>query len=127
MKFTSKKPHYEHLRKKLSARQRAAKDNFWTAHGDSLKHLAVGSLGGLMLLSPTTQQIPEHNIAVSKEDILKDYDQNVLLAQTVSPNLKHENATVPLRISLKWLRPRRLRKYKRVLLNDPAKDQFFLA
>lgn len=82
MKFRSKKPAFEHLRKKWIARQRTAENNFWDQHGDFLKRLALGSLGGLMLFS---QPVSIGNLSdparlVSKDDAIKNYDQAVLLA-----------------------------------------------
>lgn len=90
MKFTSGKPHYEYLRKKWLGRHRAVRDKFWESHGDSLKHLALGSLGGLMLLSSPPHQLPAPNLMVSSEGILKNYDQNVLLAQSLSDKIPEE-------------------------------------
>lgn len=90
MKFTTKKPAFEHLRKKWTIRHRAAKDNFWSSHGESIRHLALGSLGGLILLSPPSSKLPPANLTVSRDDILKGYDQNVLLAQALSEKMPKE-------------------------------------
>lgn len=49
-KFKSKKPHYEYLRKKWIARQKRLSQNLFDKH---LRKVAVGSIGGLMLLSST--------------------------------------------------------------------------
>ena len=51
MRFKSKTPHYEYLKNKWTLRHRAIQNKFWDNHGGILKHLATGSLGGLMLLS----------------------------------------------------------------------------
>lgn len=84
MKFKSKKPHYEYLRKKWIARHRSLQDKLWEKHGQSFKQLAIGGLGGLMLLSsPNHQAPPSSNLIVSKDDVLKGFDQNVLLAQAL--------------------------------------------
>lgn len=90
MKFKSRKPHYEHLRKKWTTRHRVARDNFWERHGEALKHLTLASLGGLILLSPPHQQLPAPNLTVSRDDILKGYDQNVLLAQELQDKIPRE-------------------------------------
>lgn len=91
MKFTSKKPHYEYLRKKWALRHSAIQNKFWEKHGQSLKHLALGSLGGLMLLSsPHRQQLPAPNLIVSRDDILKGYDRNVLLAESLSDKIPQD-------------------------------------
>lgn len=91
MLFTSKKPHYEHLRKKWTARHRATQNKFWEKHGQALKHLALGSVGGLMLLStPYHQQLPLSNLTASRDDILSGFDQNLLLAQALSDKISKE-------------------------------------
>ncbi len=89
MKFIGRKPHYEYLRNKWMLRQSAIQNNFWDKHGDSLKHVAIGSLG-LMLLANPHQQIPAHNLIVSREGILKGFDQNILLAQSLSEKVPGE-------------------------------------
>ena len=90
MNFTSKKPHFEYLRKKWTVRHASAQNNFWERHGDSLKQLALGSLSGLILLSPPSQQLPPPNFRASQDDVIKDYDQNVLLAQSLSDKIPKE-------------------------------------
>lgn len=72
-------------------RHRRLQNNFWEKHSDSLKHLAVGSLGGLMLLSaPHQQQLPSPNLIVSRDDVLHGYDRNVLLAEILSNKIPKE-------------------------------------
>lgn len=84
MKFTSKKPTYEYLRKKWIARHRTIQDNLWEKHGTHLKQLAIGSLGSLLLLSaPHKSALPASNLTASRDDALKGFDQNVLLAQAL--------------------------------------------
>lgn len=91
MKFNSKQPHYEYLRKKLIARHRGIQDKFWEKHGESLKHLALGSLGGLMLLSTPAHQLPTPTTTfLSRDDVLKGYDRNVLLAQSLTDKIPSE-------------------------------------
>ncbi len=91
MKFKSKKPHYEYLRQKWVGRHRAIQNKFWEKHGSSLKHLALGSLGGLMLLSaPAHQELPAPQLTFSRDDVLKGYDKNVLLAQSLSDKIPVE-------------------------------------
>lgn len=84
MKFKSKKPAFEYLRKKWIARHRTIQDGLWEKHGNHLRQLAIGSLGGLMLLSaPNHPSLPSGNLIVSKDDVLKGFDQNVVLAQAL--------------------------------------------
>lgn len=91
MQFITKKPAFEYLRKRWTARHRTAQNNFWEKHGQSLKHLAVGSLGGLMLISsPSNQKLPSSNLIVSRDDVIKDYDKNVLLAQELEGKVPKE-------------------------------------
>ncbi|MFA5932831.1 MAG: hypothetical protein WCV81_01035 [Microgenomates group bacterium] len=51
MKFKAAKPHYEYLRKKWIAKQKSSSEKFLTTHSDSLRKMAVGGLGGLLLLT----------------------------------------------------------------------------
>lgn len=90
MQFTSKNPHFEYLRKKWITRHKSIQDKFWDKHGQSVRQLALGSLGGLMLLTPPIQKPPTHELTFSRDDIAKDYDSNVLLAQSLSRDIPKE-------------------------------------
>ncbi len=92
MKFNSKNRHYEYLRKKWHLRHRTIQDNLWEKHGQALKQLAIGGLGGLMLFSSSSQTQPANtvNLIAQTDDILKDYDKNVLLAQELKERLPKE-------------------------------------
>ncbi len=100
MKFKSKRPHYENLRKKWVAKHRTIQQNLWDKHKDSLnwlsknvsaKHLALGSLSGLLLLSvPHNPILPQTPLAQSKDDILEGFDQNILLAHELSKEVPEE-------------------------------------
>lgn len=92
MNFKSTNPPYEYLRKKWIQRHRNIQNDFWEKHSDSLKNLAVGSLGGLMLLSAPSNNPhqPPSNLIASRDGILKGYDENVLLAQVLSEKMPKE-------------------------------------
>ena len=94
MKFRSKKPQYEYLRKKWVSRHNSIQDNLWEKHGQSFKQLAIGSLGGLMILSAPhpllSLQSKQNNLLVSRDDAIKGYDQNVLLAEQLKDELPEE-------------------------------------
>lgn len=91
MKFKIKKPHYEYLRKRWILKHRAIQSKFWEKHGEHLKHLALGSLGGLMLLSTSARpELPAPQLTFSRDNVLKGYDRNVLLAQSLSDDVPNE-------------------------------------
>lgn len=93
MKFTSKKPSFEYLKNKWTAKHVTAKDNFWNSHSNSLKQLALGSLGSLMLISApmsTFANLPNPVTVVSKSDAIANYDQNVLMAAKLKDVLPTE-------------------------------------
>ena len=87
MQFTSRKPDFEYLRKKWTARHKKAQNIFWEKHGGALRQIALGSLGGLLLLSPPKPQTPPPELFVSRDDILKGYDKNVLLAEQLQTKI----------------------------------------
>lgn len=89
--FTSKKPHYEYLRKKWIQRHKNVQDKLWEKHGQSIKQLALGSIGGLLLLSsPPQSSLPPPTLTLSKDDVLKGFDQNVLLAEQLGEKIPTE-------------------------------------
>lgn len=88
--FTSTKPSFTVLRQKWTQRKKVAQDNFWDKHGNVFKQLALGSVGGLILLSPPHSQLPAPNLLVSREDALKGFDKNILLAQMLSDKVPAE-------------------------------------
>lgn len=92
MQFTSQRPSYEYLRKKWTARHTATQNNFWEKHGPALKQIAVGSLGGLILLSAPDHAKPQSNFIVSRENLLEGFDENILLGEQLSDKLPEEVA-----------------------------------
>lgn len=92
MKFNSKKPHYEFLRKTWLNKHKNLQQKIWDKHGQALKQLAVGSLGSLMILSSPlhSQHTASSNLATSKEGILEGFDQNILLAQQLKDKIPQE-------------------------------------
>lgn len=94
MLFQTKKPAYERLRKKWTGRHKALQDNLWTKHTESFnwltrnipaRQLAVGGLGGLMLLStPAVGVIPTTNIIHANEEIVAQKDNNRELGQKLA-------------------------------------------
>ncbi|RJQ36061.1 hypothetical protein C4559_05665 [Candidatus Microgenomates bacterium] len=81
-----KKPHYDHLKNKWTNRHQKLHEKLWSKHKESLswlsdntKHLAVGSLGSLMLLAgPVTTLLPAPHIS-SAHEIGQVLDKTVFL------------------------------------------------
>ncbi|OGE42351.1 hypothetical protein A3A45_03640 [Candidatus Daviesbacteria bacterium RIFCSPLOWO2_01_FULL_36_8] len=88
MNFTSKNEPFEHLRKVWTSKHRNLQDKIWDKHKESLswigrtispRSLALGSLGGLLLL--TAPQSGSFNTQIaSTQGVLEGVDTNVLLA-----------------------------------------------
>jgi hypothetical protein len=87
MKFKSKKPHYEYLRKKWISKQKATADKFISNHGDSLRHLTLGGVSGLMLLTTpgSASALPTAQVPISSEGITRAEDKNAVLAEALKP------------------------------------------
>lgn len=91
MKFKSKRPHFEHLHKKWTARQRSLQNKLWDKHKQSLNWLTVGGLGGLLLLTaPNLQSLTLPHPIHAKDDYVADLDENILLAQSLKDDLPQE-------------------------------------
>ncbi len=88
MKFRAKRPHFEYLRKKWTLKNRDLTENLFDKH---LKTIALGSLGGLMLLtSPTlSPQGPAILSEQSATDTTKQ-DKNALLAAELKDKVPPE-------------------------------------
>lgn len=93
--FKSQKPHYEYLRKKWRARHKAASDSLLTKHNlvfdKQLRQAAIGSLGGLMLLTTPGLSLP---IPAGADEggvhILGMENKNMLLATQLIDKLPEE-------------------------------------
>lgn len=51
MKFRKSNPHFEFLHKKWTGKHKSAHERFLDTHTQTLKHLTLGGVGGLMLLA----------------------------------------------------------------------------
>lgn len=88
--FRSKKPHYEHLRKKWTAKHRSLQDKLLTRHEEVGRQLVVGGLGGLMLLTtPAMGVLPQPHYLVSGE-AEGERDKGILLAKKLEPIVPDE-------------------------------------
>ncbi|MBI3109769.1 hypothetical protein HYZ06_01885 [Candidatus Daviesbacteria bacterium] len=91
MKFKSKRPHFEHLHKKWTARHRSLQNKLWDKHKESLNWLTAGGLGGLLLLtSPNPITLPITPPIHAKDDILAGFDENAALAKKLQEDLPEE-------------------------------------
>ncbi len=86
--FTSKKPQYEALRKKWVQRQKVASENLFSKH---LHRVALGSLGGLMLLSSSGMALKGSNILANTQSAINaDKDNSPLLAAALKDSIPSE-------------------------------------
>ncbi|MBI2086418.1 hypothetical protein HYT74_03690 [Candidatus Daviesbacteria bacterium] len=92
MKFSSRKPTFEYLRKKWLLRHHTLQNKLWEKHGSAFKQLAIGSMGGLIFLSPPILQSPPptKHLTFSRDDALDSFDRNVLLAEELGDNIPKE-------------------------------------
>ncbi len=91
MNFTSKKPAFEHLRKRWVAKHRTLTNKVLEKHGSIGRQLALGGIGGLMLLAtPGTGLLSAPHLLASGGQILKDKDTNILLANELSGKVPKE-------------------------------------
>ena len=91
MNFKSKHPHYEYLRKKWIAKHKAAAEKLVSSHGDTLRHLTLGGLGGLMLLTtPGVATNPAEHLLTEGDKITKKEDKNAILAESLKPAVPQE-------------------------------------
>ncbi|MBI2018013.1 hypothetical protein HYS92_03095 [Candidatus Daviesbacteria bacterium] len=89
--FFMKKPAFEYLRQSWSKKHKNIHNNLWSKHGQTLQKLAVGSLGSLMILSSPPQPIlPKPLSIASRDDIIKGFDKNIILAQRLKEKLPPE-------------------------------------
>jgi hypothetical protein len=76
--FKSRKPHFEHLRKRWVGRHKTVTQNLFDKH---LRKAAAGTLGGLMLLTTPALSIPSHQLLTGTNiNIVGVEDKNRLLA-----------------------------------------------
>lgn len=91
MKFKSKNPHYEYLRKKWLGYHQDITQNLIDSH---LKKITLGSLGGLMLLTTPSLSLPApHLLSTSPGDSLHvsgESSKNTLLAAELLDKLPKE-------------------------------------
>ena len=90
MLFTSKRPHYETLRKKWTAKHRSLQDKLITRHEEVGRQLMVGGLGGLMLVTtPGVSALPNPEYLAS-DQVEGERDKGILLAKALEPIVPDE-------------------------------------
>lgn len=90
--FKSQNPSYEHLRQKLTAKHKDIQENFFQKHGDSMRHLTLGGLSGLMLLNTPggAQLLPQQVALAQSQDIKKGEDVTKQLAVALKGSVPDE-------------------------------------
>ena len=92
----AQKTNYDNLKEKWVSRHRELQNKLWTKHQDSLswltdrtKHLAVSSLGSLMLLTaPLLQSLPvPHLLPVKQQLLAQDINKSTFLISDLSKML----------------------------------------
>jgi len=91
----SQRPHYKHLSQKWTARSKALREKLWEKHKASLewlvgnsKQLAVGSLGGLLLLAgPSAPLLPKEPLLIASSETKRDVDVTFSLISDLSKTL----------------------------------------
>jgi len=89
MLFRSQKPHYEYLRKKWKSRAKASGESLIDKH---LRHIALGSLGGLMLLPTSGLSLSRSHVLAdaTTTDVTASLDTNRLLAAQLKDKVPGE-------------------------------------
>ena len=87
MNFLSQNPPYEHLRKKLTAKHKAVTEGLMAKH---LRHLAIGSLGGILLLPTSGLALNAPHLLASGVEIKAEKDTNQLLAAELKDKVPKE-------------------------------------
>lgn len=87
--FKSKRPHYEHLRKKWFSRNKEITENLFEKH---FRHAAASTLGGLMLLSAPGLSIPIQHLSQDEHTkIAASTSKNALLAAELLDKVPGDN------------------------------------
>lgn len=95
MQFLSSHPKYEYLRKKWISKHKNLSEKFLDKHGSSLKHVTLGSLSGLMLLTtPGVSVIPSQLPRDVGQSITATEDKNILLAVELKKEVPLEVRTL---------------------------------
>ncbi len=89
MQFTSSHSGYEHLRKKWIHKHQQSAYKFWQKHGDLARHVAMGAVGGAMLLTvpAATVQPVFAQQSHQEEGITKAADKHAELAKSLQASL----------------------------------------
>lgn len=92
MKFKTKNPHFKYLHQKWSAKNSEVNRSFLDSHESTLKHLTLGGLGGLMLLSsPAVGGLPiPPTYQLAQSDNLEEQNSQQSLVQNLGRVLPPE-------------------------------------
>ncbi|MCL4367416.1 hypothetical protein M1563_04595 [Patescibacteria group bacterium] len=85
MQFKTTNKKYEYLRKKWIAKQAHSSQKLIEKHGSLIRHLTIGGLGGLVMLTTPglSAAMPDQQIYDSAQKITSLEDKNIALAKTL--------------------------------------------
>ena len=98
------RPHYEYLKNKWTEKHRVLKSTFWNKHQQSLhwafknlpaRQIAVGSLSGLMLLTPSPS-LPSPNLITPAYSIAENIQKSSFLVSDLANVLPQEVRSLTL-------------------------------
>lgn len=96
MKFQTRNPQYEYLRKKWIGKHKTSSENFLSNHSSILRKAAIGGLGGLMLLTTpglgVNAQLTDNYD--NQQGVTKGEDKNALLAEALKTEIPNEMRTL---------------------------------
>lgn len=91
MKFQTKHPHYEYLRKKWISKHKSSTEKFLEKHGNTLRKVTLGGLGGLVLLNtPGMSGVAHSQTLADGMGITYAEDKNALLAKDLKNEVPEE-------------------------------------
>ncbi|TSC63529.1 MAG: Uncharacterized protein G01um101493_420 [Microgenomates group bacterium Gr01-1014_93] len=90
MLFKTKKPTFEHLKKKWTARHKSLQQNLFDKHTELSRQVALSGLSGLLLLTtPATLLLPQANL-FTQNQIEKEKDTNAALAEKLKASVPED-------------------------------------
>lgn len=90
MLFKTKKPHYEHLRKKWTARSKNLQENLFDKHKEVGRQLTLSGIGGLLLLTTPATHLLSQVPQFTQGQIEKEKDTNAEMVEKLKDKLPEQ-------------------------------------